>query len=559
MGRIILNTEKHIHIHFDLKDNDKVSFLYAKNFELLVRTFLRKLRDTNNIILNDLKGLTIDNFVEFYQMLEKYELKTVLKRVNKINALHIPSLLAFTESFFSYWRSLERYGFINEDISDDKVIDINIKFNSEINSIYQNFIRKLKDGNSNVYSAPNPGLNALMVTSSYAFKNKDYNLVNNISFVTKVIINTPFFVTTKSSLRRGSFKPLTFSYNPLKDLKINKNNFYGVALKVGTLLAFIYVHRDYVVHLVALTSIYEVIDINKINNQKPDLFFIYGVDDDMFDSKYYHDTLNDTFLGFMSANEENDYFGYFKDMIMTLHNLYMVVRDFLPIPGTLIEINIKPNITKKVMFVGDTQSGKYEVIEALNLITNEEISDIKVISDSFSVLRLNNDETVINGTEIGGFLEKDALKAGYGYSDIDRAIIMNPTGQSPKYVLPLNSYNYISDNHHVDLILYMNNYENKDGLKIFLKPEDATYVFKKGTKKVINQNGEEKEVNLYFANPLTIPQYKVKIDALINKLFKELDNNGVFLGEMYTKLFVPNENLRGINLAALALLKFLEQ
>lgn len=560
MGKILLDNSKYIHIHFDVKDGDKASFLYSKNFATIFRSFLRKLREESSDLLTYFKGLSADNYLEFYQLLERYELKTVLRRVTKINSDHVPHLISLTEAFFLYWRGFERYAFISEALNEDKLLDKNNKFNAEVSNVYQNIMRKLHEGAKHTYRLLTPGLNALFMTRPHTFKrNRDYNLVNNIPFVSKVIINTPYIVNTKSSVKRGNLRPLTFSYNPLKDLKITKSHFYGVALKVGALLAFVYIHRDYLVHLVALTNLFEVVDISDVEEQKPDLFFLFGVEDDMFDAKYYHDPLNDTYIGFMMANEENDYFGYFKDMLLTLHNIYMLDHSALPVPGTLLEINIKPNIIKKVLFFGDTSSGKYEVIEVLNLITNEEVSAINVISDSYALLKFENDGVYASGTEIGGFLEKEALKAGHAYLNINESVILNPISQNPRYVMPLSNYKYINQNHKLDLIAYVNNHEDKDGLKIFLRPEDAISVFRKGSKKVMTQSGEIKETSMHFANPLAISQYRVKTDGLITKYFKALDEQGVYLGELYTKLYIKNESLRGVNNAALALLKFLEQ
>jgi len=559
MGKLVFDINKYIHLHLDLKDAEKVSFLHSKNFETIFRSFLRSLREDNDTLLSNFKGIFIDDYLECYRLLARYELKTVLRRLPKFKEEHVNPLFLLTKKLFAFWQHFERYAFISEPTTDDKLLDIHTKFNNEVNIIYQNIMRKLSEGTMNTFLTLPAGVNATLCTNPYTFlKNKDYNVINNIPFVNKVILNTPYFLNTKSLMKRNSLKPLTFSYNPLKDMKINKKDFYGVALKVGSLLAFVYIHQAYLSHLIALTNLFELIDAQKVKDDKPDLLFIFGVNEDMYDGKYYHDPLDDTYIGFMCANEENDYFGYFKDMLLTLHNLYMLDHNALPVAGTLVEINLKPNITKKVLFVGDVYSGKYEVLETLNLITNDEISDIKVISDSFNVLKLENDDVFLSGTEIGGFLEKEALKAGYSYKGIEKAVIINPLTMNTKYVMPLSEYSYINQKHNLDLILYVNNYEDKSGIKIFLKPEDAINAFKKGTTKTINQNGDEILINTHFANPLSISQYKVKTDNLITKYFKRMDETGIYMGEMYTKRFVKNESSRGINNAALALLKFLE-
>ena len=62
----------------------------------------------------------------------------------------------------------------------------------------------------------------------------------------------------------------------------------------------------------------------------------------------------------------------------------------------------------------------------------------------------------------------------------------------------------------------------------------------------------------YFANPFGPMQRSAQTDVLIHSYFNLLFKNGINVGEVYTKLAVPNEELRGPSNAAIALLKLID-
>ncbi|MFA5659963.1 MAG: phosphoenolpyruvate carboxykinase [Bacilli bacterium] len=543
----------------DLKDKEII--LKSKSFSLIFKRYFKTLKEKESVILRSIKGLNVDIITAFYIDLLRYELKTVLRRQNKVTKDHILPLYELTEGLYDYWRKFERFAFLNGDTHDvEDLLKLNHDFNDAVIVTYRTISQKLLGSNFHVYRQLPAGISAAMLYRSYKLSHlKDYKAIDGIPFITKMVTSPPFIINSKSNSRKGTFQPLTFSYNPISKLKLNKSDFAAFPIYVGPLLAFVYMHRDFLHHGIALSNLFEFADYSAFKDAKPNLIYVFGVEEEMFDSKFYHDTVNDIYLGFVMKSGENDYFGYLKKMLLTLHNLYMINHDYLPIHGAMVEITLKPNIKKNVVIVGDSGAGKSETLEALRQIGSHDIQDIKVIFDDMGTFKLNNNQVVANGTEIGAFVRLDDLEQGYAYQIMDRALFLNPALINSRVVIPLSRYQYIIEDHPIDMVLYANNYEEKQGIRIFKKPEEAMSVFKKGVRMAKGTTNEVGLTQTYFANPFGPLQMRAKTDQLIPHYFKALHASGVILGEIYTNLAVPNEELRGPSNAAIALLKSLEE
>lgn len=556
-------------ICFDgLNVNDPFLILNSKSFEKVFRNYHRTLKNEQSVLLVELNKLTATDLLDFYKLLFKYELSTVLRRMPKVTKEHVLPIYELTESFYDYWRKYERYGLLNaykDDTSRTKVDDllkVSNDFNHQIITIYRTISQKLLGEHFHVYRQLPAGISANMLYTYHAFDKslKEYKLLNNIPVATKIVINPPFIINSKSNVRSGVFSPLTYSYNPITHLKLKKDEFIAFPLWVGPLLTYIYIHIDFLHHGIALANLFEIADYQKVKDLKPDLIYIYGVDDPLYDCKFYHDTVNDIYLGFVGKSEENDYFGYVKKMLLTLHNLYMINHDNLPVHGAMVELTLNNDEKKRVVIVGDSGAGKSETLEALRQIGRDEIKDMKVIFDDMGALSISEDNKVVaSGTEIGAFVRIDDLDKGYAYEVMDRALFLNPSQINARVVMPLSRHSFITLKHPIDIFLYANNYEDKNGIKVFNKWEDALNVFKKGMRKAKGTTSEVGMTTSYFANPFGPMQYRSKTNRLLNKYFAALAENDVIFGELYTKVAITKEEIRGPSNAALALLKLLQK
>ena len=81
-------------------------------------------------------------------------------------------------------------------------------------------------------------------------------------------------------------------------------------------------------------------------------------------------------VGYVSHSEEIDYFGYMKKMTLTLHNLVMIKRGYLPIHGAMVNVELKNGKSANIVIMGDSGAGKSESLEAFRTLSEEYIRSI---------------------------------------------------------------------------------------------------------------------------------------------------------------------------------------
>ena len=142
---------------------------------------------------------------------------------------------------------------------------------------------------------------------------------------------------------------------------------------------------------------------------------------------------------------------------------------------------------------------------------------------------------------------------------MDRALFLNPNQINARVVIPITKYQDIISNHKVDLVLYANNYAEKNiGITIFSDYNDAWEVFRKGVRKAKGTTNEVGLVSTYFANPFGPVQLQEETDLLLQKYFTHLNESNIPVGEIYTKLAVEGFETRGPLIAAEQLLEYIK-
>ena len=151
-------------------------------------------------------------------------------------------------------------------------------------------------------------------------------------------------------------------------------------------------------------------------------------------------------------------------MSLTLHNLAMMQKGWLPIHGAFVNITLKNGKKKGIMLMGDSGAGKSESIEALKALGNEKIKKIEVVFDDMGTIHIEvvfDDMGTIHiedgvpygqGTEIGAFIRLDDLDPGTPYRDMDRSVFMSPESKNARVITPAAPYEVVSTNHRIDLL-----------------------------------------------------------------------------------------------------------
>ncbi|MEG0329007.1 MAG: hypothetical protein RR624_01145 [Longicatena sp.] len=500
-----------------------------------------------------------------FEILKLFRMLRVFK-VDEIESAYLndkAKLLEFVEEMYNFWKKHQRFSVMSTgqgsgmQVLSFVVADSN--FNTLILSLYRNIEEQIMGRKNRVYRQLQAGTNAsIAVRKNKSFKlSAKYEKLKNIEFIESVMLRTPMILHPKSNKRVGMFEET--EANPIDKFSGTPDEWFCYPCKIGTLLAFIYFHRDFISSAVSLANLFELANVDECR-KKPDLICLFGNEDGEDATTFHYDAKDDVWIGCVSYNERIEYFGYLKKMSLTLHNVRKMQKGWLPIHGAFVNITLKSGKRKGIMLMGDSGAGKSESIEALKVAGKDVIKDIEVVFDDMGTIHLEDGIPYGQGSEIGAFIRLDDLDPGTPYRDMDRSIFMNPeSSTNARVITPAAPYEVVATNHRIDLFAYANNYDDKLGLHVFDTIDEAIDTCKEGKRMAKGTTQEVGISTTYFANPFGPMQQQDICEPLIYQMFKSLKETNVVIGEIYTHLGLDKENRDGINKAAMELLDFIEK
>ena len=510
------------------------------------------------------------------QIIGLLRLLTVLKahEVIEVKKSYIKPLenqdefIGFIEDLYNYWRKLERYSIIQgknngAGLASTSFTEANIKFTTLVSELYRKIERNVLLIDPNVYRQLPAGANVGLILSEPKWPiPSDYGILENIPFITSIVLDSPFITYPKRNTRDGLFEEA--ENNPLLHASLDPNHFFCYPAKIGNLLAFIFFHRDLMSHGVSLSNLFEMAREEEYIGKKPDIVYVYGAKDINQEEKtvFYDDEKNGIMLGFVSYSENIDYFGYLKKMSLTLHNLIMIKQGKLPIHGAMVNIVMKNGKSANVVIIGDSGAGKSESLEAFRGLSDEHISDMTIVFDDMGSIAIENGVPVGYGTEIGAFVRLDDLDQGYAFKEIDRSIFMNPDKTNARLVMPVATYKEITRGYPIDILLYANNYtplSNGDkAITYFDNIENAKETFRDGKRMAKGTTTELGLVTSYFANPFGPVQKMKETDQLLDLYFEQFFKANLKVGEIKTQLGIEGLETAGPRSAAMELFEIIK-
>jgi hypothetical protein len=482
-------------------------------------------------------------------------------------------LYDFIEELYNYWRRFERFiyleapkrlGGTRSSIHHAQFIKSNEEFKNLVLSVYRGISGNLMGKHPRVYRQLPAGANMGMLTEKIDWNcPQQYKVLKNIPFIRLSLIEPPLIIYPVMNKRKGKFKEIRDFRERM--LMLNPEEWFCFPARVGELTAFIYFHQDFISLGLSLVNLFEMADYEDIENKTPDLMLIFGLTHTDFpgDTVFYEDRENDMLVGLIKHSEDVDYFGYFKKMTLTLHNIAMLKQGRLPVHGAMIYIKLQDGGSANIVIIGDSGAGKSETIEALRMLSEEYICEMKVIFDDMGSLGLDKKGRIAGfGTEIGAFVRLDDLQPGYAYEEIDRSIFMNPDKTNARLVIPITRYHHIIRGYPVDIILYANNYEQIDdehpAIEFFTDVNEALAIFRNGARLAKGTTDEKGLVHTYFANPFGAPQRKEQHEKCARFYFEKMFQMGIRVGQIRTRLGIAGFEQSGPNTAALELLKIIQ-
>ncbi len=554
-------TDTYALINFEASTCDSATTIIAsKGFNLVLTRFIRKMRKEKSPLMTELKGIRASLFLDAYKSLLIWDYESLLRK----NGTLLPLLKKrkvferFTEAFYDDWRNLRRYGFLYGNRSyalEASPVATADALNEHTLYLYRRISENIRGRPFQVYRQLPAGVNANMVLIFHRWTvSEAYKDIQHVGVAQNILTRPPFMIYTKANTRSGLFKEI--GENPLASLSINRLHYVCFPIRIGAILSFVYVHRDFLHHGIALGNLFEIVSYEDLKDQKPSIVYLYGIRENDYDGTFTYDKEEDIYLGFVSRNDKNDYFGYMKKMLLTLHNVYMIDRNRLPIHGAMVKITFKNQMKKHVVIMGDSGAGKSETLEALRVIGGDVIEHMDVVFDDMGVFFEKNGHVVSNGTETGAFVRLDDLDNGYAYQKMDRAIFMNPDQTNARVVLPVADHETIRFDHPVDMLLYANNYEkNEQGIRLFDSVEEALKIFRRGLRKAKGTTSEKGLVESFFANPFGPVQKRAQTETLLKRYFQRLAEDGIPIGEIHTELAIEGSEVTGPKRAAQELLE----
>ncbi len=554
-GQVILNYNR-------AYPKNRETLLKSRTFEKFIVYFIR-IQELNNVkIYNyltrdgelDVKTAA-QEFITFLRELVIFDYEELsdnpLERDREI-------LLETIEEIYHGWRSLKRFGFMESNNLPDFGINTLVRRDSDLNDLilrtYRLYEEKIQGRPNLVYRQVQAGTNACFsVHHVRNFWSEDYLQLRAIPMIDTVMLRTPMILHPGCSKRTGMFEET--QYNPLDNLAINPEEWFCLPIKVGGMLCLVYFNTKYISLALSMVNLFELATVEE-SEKKPELIMIYGNEDGLNETKYYHDKENDIWIGRISDNPRMEYFGYLKKMALTLHNLAQMERGWLPIHGAMVNIVLKDGRSKGIILMGDSGAGKSESIEALKSVGKDLIKEVQVVFDDMGTIHIENGVPYGQGTETGAFIRLDDLDPGTPYKDMDRSIFFSPENPNSRMVVPASSYAFVTRNHPIDLFCYANNYTDARGMKE-LDVETFKETCKAGTRMALGTTQEKGLSKTYFANPFGPMQNQAVCDPLIDDVMAKLKDEGVYLGEVYTHLGFDKANRAGIEDAAKELLAFI--
>ncbi len=554
-GQVILNYNR-------AYPKNRETLLKSRTFEKFIMYFIR-IQKLNNIkIYNyltrdgelDVKTASKE-FVTFLRELVIFDYEELADNPLERNR---EVLLETIEEIYHGWRSLKRFGFMESNNMPDFGINTLVQRDSDLNDLilrtYRLYEEKIQGRPNLVYRQVQAGTNACFsVHPVRNFWSEDYLQLRAIPMIDTVMLRTPMILHPGSSKRTGMFTET--QYNPLDNLAINPEEWFCLPIKVGGMLCLVYFNTKYIALALSMVNLFELATVEE-SEKKPELIMIYGNEDGLNETKYYHDKENDIWIGRISDHPRMEYFGYLKKMALTLHNLAQMERGWLPIHGAMVNIILKDGRSKGIILMGDSGAGKSESIEALKSVGKDLIKEVQVVFDDMGTIHVEDGVPYGQGTETGAFIRLDDLDPGTPYKDMDRSIFFAPENPNSRMVVPASSYAFITRNHPIDLFCYANNYTDSKGMKE-LDVEDFKETCKAGTRMALGTTQEKGLSKTYFANPFGPMQNQEVCDPLIDEVMGVLKDQGIYLGEVYTHLGFDKTNRAGIEDAAKELLAFI--
>ena len=479
----------------------------------------------------------------------------------------------FVEGLYDFWRRWDRFLVVRAEAAGEPGDKRPLRAFSQtvetlgrlVRDLYRDVAENATGGRPRVYRQVAAGaeVGVYAVPQKWPAPPRYRELLAGIPFVRDLLMYPPLLLDPPTNTRSGQF--MEVADNPLDGLTLEREHWLCYPALVGRLTVFVYFHQRFAGLGLSLANLFELASDEEIA-AGPDAVYLYGVPPAALarfgelPAVFHHDASGRLFVAAVPLEDRFGYFGYLKKMVLTLHNVAAMDRGVMPFHGAYTRLVLEDGSSAGVLLIGDTATGKSETLEALRIIGDARLREVRVIADDMGSIEIGADGRLLGyGTEIGAFVRLDDLQQGYAFGQIDRAIIMSPQRVNARVVLPVTSLDDVLHGYQVDFLLYANNHELVDEEHPVLQrlPDEAAAlaVFTDGAAMSKGTTTATGLTHSYFANPFGPAQRQAQHEALARRTFAAAYKAGVYVGQLRTQLGLPGAESAGPRAAAQALLE----
>jgi len=474
----------------------------------------------------------------------------------------------FIENLYNYWRNFERffvfysngaYGQSGEEKPYRTFNETVESLDHVVRSAYRDIRENITGEHPKIYRQVAAGCQIGLIANDIdAEIPKDYDSLKNISIIRQVYMSPPLILDPPTNKRDGFFQKV--DENPIKGIEFNEKEWICYPAKVFDTIILVYFNTEFIGLGSSLANLFDLASEEDLK-KGIDAIYAYGVPKENLEkygsppTVFYDDTKNGILVGAVPRGDFFGYFGYLKKMILTLHNSISIKKGRLPSHGAMVKITMKNGKSANVLIWGDSGAGKSETLEALRVLGDKYIRDMRIIFDDMGSLEIGKDGSIkAYGTETGAFVRLDDLQPGFAFGNMDRAIIHSPHKINARAIIPITTQEEVARGHPIDFLLYANNYEEIDRdtpiLERFETVEEALEVFRKSARMAKGTTSEKGLTHSFFANPFGPHQYRDEYEELAQKYFRQIFNSKTFVGQIRTRLGIPGFETEGPQAAA---------
>ena len=560
-NKIIIRTKGRL---CETKDELVKSELFIEIVKLCIQELDKKESTFLNIFENGTPNSNnIDLLIKTLQNLLILETENVKKidPESEIFFKDIHLFKEFIEYLYNFWRGFERYVICDSEKAESLDKRPYRTFNQTIvnltqiiRSVYRDIVENLTSTHPRIYRQVTAGAQfaAISIPLNIDYPD-DYKKLNKVAVIRQLLLNPPHILNPPKNTRTGSF--VKIDKNPLSSLEFISEEWLCYPAKVGELIINIYFHSNFYELGFSLCNLFDLAEDEDLE-KKPDAVYVFGAPEGSLDSLaefptvFFDDEKNRIFSAACPRGDEYGYFGYLKKMVLTLHNAIMIKKGRLPFHGAMVKFSLKTGKEATLLIIGDTGAGKSETLEAFRSMAADMMKGMTIIADDMGSIEINAKGEIIGyGTEIGAFLRLDDLQPGYALGQIDRSIIMSANRINARIVIPVTTFENIIKGEKIDYILYANNYDEIDDdhpvLEKIFDAEKALNIFREGTVMSKGTTTSTGLVHSYFANIFGAPQYRKEHDIIAQRFFRAFFDNGIFVGQIRTRLGLSGWEMKG--------------